>query len=651
MKQVTQSGTGVAAKRVDFTYNALDQFSTITRYSDLAGTQQVAASSYTWDAAGRLGNLRHTGAFGTRSYVYVHDDADRITSVTSFDGTTAYTYDRDGQLLTADHSYQTDEWYTYDYNGNRRSGGFIPPATGQANRLAEDAFYTYQYDAEGNRIRRTRKSDGSYEVYEWDHRNRLTSVETKTSGGAQVEDVTYKYDVFDRRIGKTVDWDGTGSGLPVTTRYVFDGLDIALQFDGAGTLTNRYLQGPASDQALADEYFSGGVSQGNRWALTDHLGTVRDLVDNSGAVVKHVKYDSFGNRTSDSAPSIAHQYGFQGLDWLPEIEQSAADRRGFESRAGRAIQEDIIGFRGRDTNLNRWEGNRTTTHLDPDGTESFFYGSAADADKMVAWLKSLGITASRVDLGKAVFTPDGGTSGQNLFLILIKKADYDDVKLKEIAENAKSGFDRGVCSGLRSWDHHSVAFIDKDGTWWVIDLDAYGELSKDQRGGVSQANQEVGKWLEAGNKGLNKYSIPMPDRLLGEWTVELAVDTRRGLGHVWLRYHKNGQVHSVQTVILGFTKEGARGVIWDEAELETRETTASYRIKVLNPKVFKDPTYGQFLTGCADYAVAVFNTYLSGDLAGIIDATFGWIGIAPLSPRDVEHMINSWDRRAQGRAR
>jgi YD repeat-containing protein len=49
MTSVMQSGAvgaGVAEKRVDFTYNVLSQFETITRYADLAGQERVATSIY-----------------------------------------------------------------------------------------------------------------------------------------------------------------------------------------------------------------------------------------------------------------------------------------------------------------------------------------------------------------------------------------------------------------------------------------------------------------------------------------------------------------------------------------------------------------------------------------------------------------------------
>ncbi len=39
-------GNAVAEERLGFAYNALEQFSTISRYAKLAGTQLVVTSSY-----------------------------------------------------------------------------------------------------------------------------------------------------------------------------------------------------------------------------------------------------------------------------------------------------------------------------------------------------------------------------------------------------------------------------------------------------------------------------------------------------------------------------------------------------------------------------------------------------------------------------
>jgi len=96
-----------------------------------------------------------------------------------------------------------------------------------------------------------------------------------------------------------------------------------LQFDGQGQLAKRYLYGPAVDQVLAEESLhqdagSGELlSDGVRWPLADHLGTVRDLavLDDNGTPDDtsddetqipagcHFRYDAFGNCLGDDTPA------------------------------------------------------------------------------------------------------------------------------------------------------------------------------------------------------------------------------------------------------------------------------------------------------------------------------------------------------------
>src|SRR5262249_35349245 len=52
-------GTSQTPLRLDVTYTDRNQTASQTRYSDLAGTQKVGSSAYTYDAAMRLTNLQH----------------------------------------------------------------------------------------------------------------------------------------------------------------------------------------------------------------------------------------------------------------------------------------------------------------------------------------------------------------------------------------------------------------------------------------------------------------------------------------------------------------------------------------------------------------------------------------------------------------
>lgn len=360
--RIIQSGTGVAAKRVDMTYNAAGQITQLARFSDLAGTQAVAATTYTYDSLGRLTQMAHNrGATNLATYGIGYDAANRITRFTSPQGTTNYSYDARNQVRFADHSYQTDESYSYDANGNRTNSGY---QTGPNNRLTNDGSFTYQYDNEGNRIRRIRISNGEVTEYTWDYRNRLTQVITRASaGGAITRQVNYTYDVHDQRIAKTVDLDGAGAGAATIERFVYDRGQIALVFNGSSTTpAQRYLYGTEVDQVLAEQR---GTT--TTWALTDHQGTVRDLIDNTGANRNRIRYDSFGNITNQTNPALTFRFGYTGRDFDSETGLSYYRARYYDARVGRFLSEDPIGFGGGDANLYRYVGNSPANYTDPTG--------------------------------------------------------------------------------------------------------------------------------------------------------------------------------------------------------------------------------------------------------------------------------------------
>ena len=373
MTRVDQAGNGgnsVAEKRIDFSYNALNQFTSIARYKDTDGgsTNEVATSEFSYDTLDRLTDLAHKkgGSNLFTPYSWTFDYLSRVTGVTSQDGTASYTYDITSQLTATDFSYQTDESLSYDANGNRTMSGY---STGTNNQLTADGTYTYEYDNEGNRTKRTKNSDSSYTVYTWDYRNRLTNVTNKNSSNTVLSTVDYLYDTFDRRIKKSYDADGPGSGSAVVTRYAYDGDDIALQFDGSNNLTHRYLHGAVVDQILADEQIGGTLL----WPLTDDLGTVRDLVNSSGTVQNHLKYDSFGKVTAESNSAVDHLFAFTGRERDEETGLQYHRARYLDTSVGRWVSEDPTGFKANDANLTRFVFNCATLATDPSGHEGLLY--------------------------------------------------------------------------------------------------------------------------------------------------------------------------------------------------------------------------------------------------------------------------------------
>jgi RHS repeat-associated protein len=253
-------------------------------------------------------------------------------------------------LTAADASYRSDETYSYDANGNRTNTGY---STSSDNRLTSDGIYTYTYDDEGNLKTRTKIGTNEVRTFTWDYRNRLVNVVDQV-GATTTNNVSYTYDVMDRRIAKTT----AGS----STQFVYDGDNVILEFNGTATPSVRYLQGPGVDQVLAQE--KAGTTS---WMLTDHLGTVRDLVNNSGSLVNHFTYDSFGKVLSAMPGGVDTRYKFTGRELDAETGLHYYRARYFDANVGRFIGQDPIGFSAGDSNLYRYVGNSSLNATDPSG--------------------------------------------------------------------------------------------------------------------------------------------------------------------------------------------------------------------------------------------------------------------------------------------
>ncbi len=217
-----------------------------------------------------------------------------------------------------------------------------------------------------DRTKRIDKSTDEVTEYSWDIRDRLTGITVKDVNGDIIKSAEYKYDVYNQRIAKTVDADGDGAAVATTERYVY-GRDqnIGLVFDENGNLNHRYLFGNGVDQIEADE------SNGNvLWALADHLGNVRDVVDNAGTVLNHIVYDAFGGVTSQTDESVVFRYGYTARELDAESGLQYNRARYLDSFTGRFISEDPIGFQAGDSNLYRYVFNSPIRYTDPDGLQS-----------------------------------------------------------------------------------------------------------------------------------------------------------------------------------------------------------------------------------------------------------------------------------------
>ena len=363
---IDQSFGGAAGPRVVYGYDSGNRDTSIARTIGGSGTEIDSTLSY--DNANRLTTLVHqvSGGAVLASYAYAYDNANRLTTETYTGSTIAYnysvtyTYDAANELTAAGGS--RTESYGYDSGGNRNTTGYT---TAAGNELTAAPGFTYTYDAQGDTTAQTETGTGKVTTFSYDYRDRLTGVTQKDNKAAVIMQATYTYDALDRRIGTDVDADGAGVGSPVQTWMVYDGENTYADFNGSGTLLTRYLYGPAVDQLLA-RTSSGGTTA---WYLTDHLGSVRDLANTSGAVIDHVAYDSFGGVASESTPASGDRFKFTGRELDPSTGLQFNRERYYSSTTGRWTSHDPMGYGAGDYNLYRYVKSQPTDRIDPTGRQ------------------------------------------------------------------------------------------------------------------------------------------------------------------------------------------------------------------------------------------------------------------------------------------
>ena len=106
-------------------------------------------------------------------------------------------------------------------------------------------------------------------------------------------------------VARWVDTNGDGNS-DREEFYVYDGDDVVFDFvdaDGVAGGLSPVLEAVPARAGRRSDPGPGRRDQEHQaddrvlWMLTDNLGSVRDIVDNTGAGVSHMTYDAFGNIT------------------------------------------------------------------------------------------------------------------------------------------------------------------------------------------------------------------------------------------------------------------------------------------------------------------------------------------------------------------
>ena len=307
------------------TYDALGNVTSLT--GPLGGTTQ-----YTYDKLGRLIS-ESTSSGGTVNYgynalnlrtqltnakgqvrTYTYDAIGRITGYTSVEGSASYTYDRNGNVLTAtdQNGTVTREYdalnrvtkyidtlgnviqYEYDTVGNLTkiiypdntavtyaydANNNLVSVTDWANRVT-----TYSYDANNNIIGVT-KPDGSATTTVYDDAQRVISTVERNSSNIVIVGYEYTYDTLGRILSEI---------------HLAENIKYEYTYDSLSRVTKRTVTN-LSDNTTSEEVYAYDAA-GNITSCTVNDGANTFVYDANNRLTSYnghtISYDADGNMIS-----------------------------------------------------------------------------------------------------------------------------------------------------------------------------------------------------------------------------------------------------------------------------------------------------------------------------------------------------------------
>ena len=201
---------------------------------------------------------------------------------------------------------------------------------------------TFGYDLNGNMT-----NDSAGISYEYDAENRTTAINRGTANRTE-----FSYDGFGRRVQIIEKTNGVAMS---TNKYIWCGLQLSEERDSSGAnVTKRFF---------AEGEQIGGVSY---YFTRDHLGSIREMTDSSGAIQVRYDYDPYGVRTKVQG-SIDADFGFTGHFIIAsQPETTFTLNRLYRTDLGRWLSRDPIEEAG-GLNLYDYVDNDPVNWIDPFG--------------------------------------------------------------------------------------------------------------------------------------------------------------------------------------------------------------------------------------------------------------------------------------------
>jgi RHS repeat-associated protein len=375
-----QNASAQTLSKFDYEYNVLGEITKWTQQADSNGAQ---AYDFSYDLVGQLtsGVLKKVSDGSIqKSYGYRYDAAGNRTNETIDTVVSQDTHNNLNQVVSRQSGTgilpvrgQADEAVSsVTVNGSTavvRGQSFegsasVTPGTNTVTVAATDlnsntttkqyqvtisgsGSATLSYDLKGNLL-----NDGT-KTYEWDVLNRLTAINYTGTSPAQRTEFTYN------GLGQRVKIvEKSGGSVTSEKRFIWSpGLaQPSEERDVSNNVTRRFY-GQGEQIAGSSYYYS-----------RDHLGTVREVTDNTGTLRARYDYDLYGRRGANAITvnPVEADFGYTGHYNHTASALSLTLYRAYSPELGRWLSRDPL-KETESINLYGYIGNEVTNQNDPFG--------------------------------------------------------------------------------------------------------------------------------------------------------------------------------------------------------------------------------------------------------------------------------------------